>query len=357
RAGVVDKESGSVSTPAPPPKRVEVVAQLGSFESSALLVSIEVNIERQQLRLRLGAEKPTWEFKGSDGTVSDLGDSYPFLSGPRVETTRLIHFMLRDVLYSSVRRSKKSDNDTARSSDLEKFARLLGSFLEPFSSDLFASSAIRTKPRRTYTPGIEVEDGEGSHVPFELAKLARKRNDVEWTRLKKDIESFGIASGMFSEIEIKSFGHTASDPFQIQFASQGPRMNIVDLGYGTSQVLPLLFNSSRHLQGNWYLVQQPEVHLHPRAQAALGQFFVEAFVSKRQNFVLETHSDYIVDRIRKAIADKVLAKFGVSIIFCERQKLENRVHDIRLNDVGDPVRPPACYREFFIDEQMKLLGL
>lgn len=238
----------------------------------------------------------------------------------------------------------------------------LSRYIQPFFSDfdthIEATSAIRTKPLRTYTPGTDLQDSEGSHVPFDIAKLARRRNKEEWLKLSEQLNKFGRESDMFHEIDVKSFGQTASDPFQIVFSSLGPRRNIVDLGYGTSQVLPIIYTSAKgSAYGSTFLIQQPEVHLHPKAQAALAQFFVDAFKAKSQNFILETHSDFIVDRIRAEIARGSIAKGDVSLLFLQRRRLENSITEVKLNDHGEPVDPPRGYRTFFLDEQLRTLGI
>jgi len=220
-----------------------------------------------------------------------------------------------------------------------------------------ATSAIRTKPLRTYTPGLEVRDGEGSHVPMELAKLYRSRNKESWNKLKKSIEDFGKTSEMFKEISVKSFGKSVSDPFQIQFSSDGPKTNIIDLGYGTSQVIPILYSIAIAAEKSSFLIQQPEVHLHPRAQAALGEYFIQGLRSEGKKFILETHSDFIVDRIRKSVSDGLLSPNQVSILFFERKKLENTITPIELDLRGEPINPPKAYRSFFTGEQLHMFGL
>ena len=51
-----------------------------------------------------------------------------------------------------------------------------------------------------------------------------------------------------------------------------------------------------------FLLQQPEVHLHPQAQAALGTLFCQVAAGGRQ-LIIETHSDYIIDRVRMDVRD------------------------------------------------------
>lgn len=220
-----------------------------------------------------------------------------------------------------------------------------------------ASSAIRTKPLRTYTPGSETKDSEGTHVPYEMAKLYRAKNKESWKRLKESLERYGQSSQMFSEVHIKSFGTTSSDPFQIQLSQSGPKTNIIDLGYGTSQVLPVIYDVASAGNKTIFLIQQPEVHLHPKAQAALGTYFVDSYLIDRKNFLLETHSDFIVDRIRNCVLRGTVEPDDVALLFFQRGRLENHICPIPLTNEGSPLNPPDAYRSFFIDEQMKILGV
>ena len=104
-----------------------------------------------------------------------------------------------------------------------------------------------------------------------LADLARQ-HPREWKALRKKLVDFGTAAGLFDEIEIKSLGKHEGQPFQIEVRKRGKRLtgqwrNLVDVGYGVSQVLPLVTELMRPDAPSLILLQQPEVHLHPSAQA------------------------------------------------------------------------------------------
>src|SRR5204863_8326118 len=91
--------------------------------------------------------------------------------------------------------------------------------------------------------------------------------------------------------------------YQILVAVAGRPFNLSDVGYGISQSLPVVVESA--LGGDssrLLLLQQPEVHLDPRAQAALGSFFTQLVASQERQLIIETHSDYLVDRVRQEIA-------------------------------------------------------
>ena len=99
---------------------------------------------------------------------------------------------------------------------------------------------LRSKPKRTYDPVRETVSPEGEHIPMLMMRLHRT-DKGEWTALHDELTAFGNASGLFSDIVVKRHGGQRSDPFQLQIkARSGSRANIMDVGYGVSQSLPIL---------------------------------------------------------------------------------------------------------------------
>ena len=226
----------------------------------------------------------------------------------------------------------------------------------------FASAPIRSRPRRTYDPMLITQDAEGDYIPSYLANLSRKGAD-EWQLLKGELEDFGRISGLFDEISVRSFGKSDGDPFQIQIRKFGKRRkglwrNLIDVGYGVSQGLPVLVEILRPDAAGVHLLQQPEVHLHPQAQAALGTLFCQVAAGGRQ-LVVETHSDYIIDRVRMDVRDQTtgLKPEDVSILYFEPRDLDVKIHSIRLDEMGNVLDAPTGYRQFFTDEMMRSIGL
>ena len=346
--------------PARDSERVTFEISFVNFDSQTVIQTIDISVKSESLSAKIDGDRLKISFRASNGETYQIDESTTLPRIARSEFARYWPFLLRDLRYR-MRRIAGENQEPLFGKDIESATMNLTELAEAFSRKVSghveATSAIRTKPLRTYTPGVEFRDGEGSHVPFEMAKLSRGRNKDAWNKIKGSIEDFGMKSEMFKELGIKSFGQTASDPFQIQFSFDGPKTNIVDLGYGISQILPILYNTSTATRRSKFLIQQPEVHIHPKAQAALGTFFVDSFVKEGKEFLLETHSDYIVDRIRHAVAIGNIKPSDVSILFFERKRLENTVTLIEVDDSGIPIDPPDSYRSFFLDEQMKILGL
>ena len=340
--------------------RIDII--FSSVESHASISLVKITANSESLTATTSAGGIVIEYTNAENKKTLIEDTKLIQPLAKAELARHWPLMLQSILFRALSvelRDGKERLPEEINDAVFRLAEIAEAIGRQTTVRNEATSAIRTKPQRTYTPGTEKEDGEGSHVPYEIAKLYRSRakNKSGWEELKKSIERFGHTSEMFKELSVKSFGQTASDPFQIQFANYGPKTNLVDLGYGTSQILPILYSIAVARENSRFLIQQPEVHLHPKAQAALGQYIVDAWKRNRIQFVLETHSDFLVDRIKISVADKIIQAEDVSILFFERQKLENVITPINLDEMGEPIDPPENYRAFFIGEQMRILGM
>lgn len=96
--------------------------------------------------------------------------------------------------------------------------------------------------------------------------------------------------------------------FQLNLAGVGgiPQANVADVGYGISQILPVIVQGLLMQPGGLYMVQQPELHLHPDAQAGLADFFLY-LAAYGVRVVVETHSEYLLIRLRRRLAEGKLS--------------------------------------------------
>ena len=247
--------------------------------------------------------------------------------------------------------AKQSEADLT---ELMLFLQAIGG-LRFSSGETFASAPVRSRPRRTYDLGRPSTDPEGENIPTYLASM-KSRSDREWTDLELKLESLGHALGLFDKIKVNPLTGGAGGPFQIEIKRHGadnssPSRNLIDVGYGVSQILPLLTELVRDSTSSVCLLQQPEIHLHPSAQAALGTVFAE-ICSRGRQFVVETHSDYLINRVRMDIRDRKcnINENDVSILYFESIGDDVRIHSIRLDEMGNILDAPPSYRSFFLEE-------
>ena len=246
---------------------------------------------------------------------------------------------------------------------IEKLACGPGDIFRDMS--VFSTSPIRSRPKRTYDPTREFDDPEGSDVPMYLMRIeaTEKKN---WEVLKTQLVEFGRNSGLFENIDVKNFGRSLGAPFQLQVKVRGPKANITDVGYGVSQILPILVqilnpSISKIAQGNpnqsiFSLLQQPEIHLHPRAQAEFTSLLVKLANKGNQSFIIETHSDYMIDRARVDIMRGNIRPEDVSLIYFQPTGRVVKVHNISFDKMANLIGAPTDYREFFLKESKRLMG-
>ena len=224
---------------------------------------------------------------------------------------------------------------------------------------VFSLSPIRARPKRTYDPTREFNDPEGSDVPMRLMRTQAMKKE-RWEGLKQKLVEFGKHSELFQNIEIKNLGGSLGDPFQLKVKVRGPSANLIDVGYGVSQILPILVqildaDIYRNARAT-FLLQQPEVHLHPKAQAQLSSLLVELANHGHHAFIVETHSDYMIDRTRIEIRRGNISPKDVSLIYLEPKGRVVHVHNIRFDKMANMLDVPPHYGKFFLQEYRRLMG-
>lgn len=246
----------------------------------------------------------------------------------------------------------------------ESPSNLLEAFNYPhFHKDSTWIAPIRQKPKRIYDPIEQTYAPDGGHIPNLIKQLFDKDtvNGLPTQSIIEKISSFGQACGLFERINISSTENILQDgdsPFQIEVTIGGQKFNLINVGYGVSQVLPVLTEVLIKAKGALFEIQQPEIHLHPKAQAALGSFFYDVAKSDQKQFLIETHSDYLIDRFRYQLMRDQGEKVEAQILFFERTPEGNCVTPIPiLPDGSYPDDQPEAFRAFFIQEALKMMDL
>ena len=162
--------------------------------------------------------------------------------------------------------------------------------------------------------------------------------------LSKNIEATEIND---TQIELKVSRTLDSDDM----------VNIVDVGSGVSQILPVLVALVAAETDQLVYLEEPEVHLHPRAQANLGEIIVDA-ANRGVKVVLETHSDLLLRRIQSLVAeDKISPEKTILHWFSRDEDGFTKVTSTPLNATGGYSNPdfPLDFSDVFLDEEGRYL--
>lgn len=111
--------------------------------------------------------------------------------------------------------------------------------------------------------------------------------------------------------------------------------DLTNVGVGVSQVLPILVLSLLADKGATLIFEQPELHLHPRVQTRLADFYVSMIYLKKQ-CIVESHSEYLINRLRyrSAISDNEDVSKNVIMYFVEKEAGKSKYNAVKMNKFG-----------------------
>ncbi|WCH48146.1 AAA family ATPase [Lysinibacillus sp. OF-1] len=122
---------------------------------------------------------------------------------------------------------------------------------------------------------------------------------------------------------------------QVKLSSEGKYHDLTNVGVGVSQVLPILVMTLLAENNSTIIFEQPELHLHPKVQTRLADFFV-TMIKLNKQCIVETHSEYLINRLRyKAVSSpKDNINKNVMIYFVEQEEGKSKYRPIQINDYG-----------------------
>jgi len=167
---------------------------------------------------------------------------------------------------------------------------------------------IRNLPERfiDYTR-METSDFVGYKGLFAYENLLSdyfKFKDGEETDFFKSV-SEKLKSLTNVELKIRDF-ENGTCSINLLKENTSAEINIRDSGFGISQALPLIIRACMERTCDIVVVEQPELHLHPRAHGDLIELLAQSAVKKDQSYIIETHSEVVLLRLRRLIAKKEL---------------------------------------------------
>lgn len=206
-------------------------------------------------------------------------------------------------------------------------------------------SPFRSPPQRAFlfSGGSPSRIGRnGENAIDMLVSDTLKRGSVK-RGLIESVSRWFQSTGMAKCIDVKSL---TSRHFEIcVIGNDDSENNICDVGFGCSQVLPVLIGAlnlfgasgsqraARKTEGPVYVVQEPEIHLHPNAQAELGTFFVEMVKAGGQLFI-ETHSDNLLIRLQQHVARGDISPTALKVFYILDRNGTKEVIDLNVNRQG-----------------------
>lgn len=203
---------------------------------------------------------------------------------------------------------------------------IIGELRENFMrSNFFFVSPLRAHPKRYYmldkaktTISLDTLDGD------QIAEVLKDNKTLK-SKVNEWFKNFGL------EIDVTWVKEVIH---HLKVSQNGLTLDITDVGFGISQVLPIIIQGFLSSSNSITIIEQPEIHLHPRIQADLGDLFIDIVKDQNKKLVIETHSEYLLKRIRRRISEGAISPNDVSICLFHA-KTEERDAWVELLEIGE----------------------
>ena len=160
--------------------------------------------------------------------------------------------------------------------------------------------------------------------------------------------------GLIREFEVKPLGqHRKEYEVLVRTGPKLPLVKLTDVGFGVSQVLPVIVECFYVPRRSIVIFEQPEIHLHPRVQADLADLFVDAIRAREGGakrdcqFIIESHSEHFLRRLQRRIAEEELSKNDAALYFVDTAGGSAHIQELQLDLFGNITNWPEG---FFGDE-------
>lgn len=223
---------------------------------------------------------------------------------------------------------------------------------------MFYLGPLREYPRRQYPwAGAQPADmgRRGERVIDALLaaresgkKLARGRGRKRQTLEERVAECLKELS-LIESFEVRLIA-PGSKLYQVwvRRSAQSPEVLITDVGFGVSQILPVITLCYYVPEGSTIILEQPEIHLHPRVQAGLADVFIDAIQTRKIQIILESHSEHLLRRLQRRIAEEELQSDQAALYFCTTDTDgASQLQSLSLDPFGNITNWP---KDFFGDE-------
>jgi len=252
----------------------------------------------------------------------------------------------------------KSNNEKYIDRHIEKLDKVYDErrgddlLIETADSDLINFiGPFRLEPQRTYYQKAKAGEkvgraGEGyidQILEWEIQKsdkIKQLRDILKKLRLLNALKVRTLPGGRFElSVKVRPKGNWAA---------------LSDVGFGICQFLPVIVADLQLSDDSILVLAQPEIHLHPNAQAALADYFVRQVAKTQKQYIIETHSEYLLNRIRLAIVKGEIDPSWVSLYYFENSIDGSKTYPIELMTDGEVRNAPQGFFDTYTIDIMNI---
>lgn len=238
------------------------------------------------------------------------------------------------------------------------------SFEKQFSR-IYYLGPLRGYPERTYNWAGERPSDVGMRGERAVSALLAGRQERVYpsksgknsriqlqARIKLWLKEMGLAVDFKTNSLMQG-----SNQYEVRLkrTSESQEVLIPDMGFGVSQVLPVLVLCYYAPPGSTLIFEQPEIHLHPAVQSILADVFIDVMRHRNIQLIIESHSEHLLRRLQLRIAEgQEITKEQIAFYFCELENGKSKIDELEIDVFGNIRNWP---RDFFGDLTGDLLNI
>ena len=215
----------------------------------------------------------------------------------------------------------------------EIFSVFEEAFKNLFSQILYLGP-LREYPRRRYPWKGDHPKGIGQYgekttsalLSGRIRRLPVDEQIPKWLQKLELIDSYDVQpvfdTGGDYELLVKQY-------------KDGPEVPLTDVGFGVSQVLPVLILCYYAPEGSILILEQPEAHLHPKVQSELADVLIDVVKNRNVQIILESHSAHLLHRLQRRIAEEQILAADTALYFCQINDGTSKIEQLDLDEYGN----------------------
>ena len=204
---------------------------------------------------------------------------------------------------------------------------------------------LRQYPQRDYlwTRSRPTDVGQRGEKAIDAILAATESKETRNLKYKAKHKSFQemVAfwlkeMGLIEEFKVEEIAPNSSRwQARVRTRKNASEVLLTDVGFGISQVLPVVTLLQYVPEGATVILEQPEIHLHPLAQAALADVIIQAATRRNVQVILESHSEHLLLRLQRRIAEDVISSNDVRLYFCDAPKGKSEITELEVDLMGN----------------------
>ena len=121
-----------------------------------------------------------------------------------------------------------------------------------------------------------------------------------------------------------------------------------------SQFLPIVVADQQLAKGATIAISQPEIHLHPHAQSLLGEYFAKNATNDNKRYIIETHSEYLLNKFRVLIAKGDLKPDDIAVYYLKKRAYKSECYRVTFTKDGKVEGAPRDFFDTYMCDVMEI---